>query len=151
MSGTHTSFAPQKKDLQKSRNLWLALFLTFTNMQLPTFAGANAEERMDGCFSFGKWVQRRRQALHLTQSALARQVACSSEMIRKIEADARRPSSGVAERLAEQLALAPGQTATFLEVAHAQRPVDWLGIPEQIADTLPAVPPQRGQNLPVPL
>jgi len=120
-------------------------------MQLPTFAGANAEERMDGCFSFGKWVQRRRQALHLTQSALARQVACSSEMIRKIEADARRPSSGVAERLAEQLALAPGQTATFLEVAHAQRPVDWLGIPEQIADTLPAVPPQRGQNLPVPL
>jgi len=42
--------------------------------------------------SFGRWLQRRRKALDLTQEALARRVACAAETLRKIEADVRHPS-----------------------------------------------------------
>src|SRR5262245_7731492 len=84
--------------------------------------------------SFGRWIQRRRQALHLTQAALASKVYCSTETIRKIEADARRPSPSIAAQLADQLALPPHLRAIFLKVAHAELAVDWLGAPTQISD-----------------
>src|SRR5687768_12242117 len=48
--------------------------------------------------SFGRWLQRRRKALDLTQEELAQRVACAAETIRKIEADVRRPSRQIAER-----------------------------------------------------
>ena len=48
--------------------------------------------------SFGHWLQRRRKALDLTQEELARRVGCAAETLRKIEADARRPSRQIAER-----------------------------------------------------
>ena len=72
---------------------------------------------MDDDASFGHWIKLRRQALHLTQDELARKAYCSSVMIRKIEADARRPSPSVAERLALHLALSLDQRAIFLKVA----------------------------------
>src|SRR5690606_8018609 len=55
--------------------------------------------------SFGAWVRRRRVTLDLTQAELARRVACAPITIRKIEADERRPSKVMAERLAEALEL----------------------------------------------
>lgn len=50
--------------------------------------------------SFGAWVGQRRHALRLTQQEVARLVGCSPILIRKIEADERRPSAATAERLA---------------------------------------------------
>ncbi len=51
-------------------------------------------------FSFGQWLQRRRQALHLTQQQLGSLASCSVAMIRKIESDERRPSADIARLLA---------------------------------------------------
>ena len=55
--------------------------------------------------SFGRWLSARRHLLDLTQEELARQVGCAATMIRKLEADVRRPSKQIAERLAERLEL----------------------------------------------
>src|SRR5918911_310137 len=67
------------------------------------------ERAMDELFSLGQWIKRRRKACDLTQDELARRVGCSLETIRKIEADARRPSRQIAERLADPLGLAPDE------------------------------------------
>jgi ribosome-binding protein aMBF1 (putative translation factor) len=53
---------------------------------------------------------------------LAERVPCSSELIREIEADARRPSPVVAERLAQQLGLWPQEQAIFVKVARYADP-----------------------------
>jgi class 3 adenylate cyclase len=82
---------------------------------------------MDGDASFGRWLQRRRKALDLTQEALAARVGCSVATIRKIETDARRPSRQIAEILAEVLAIAPSERAAFLQAARAELAVDRIG------------------------
>src|SRR5262245_39858889 len=87
---------------------------------------------MEEIISFGHWLKLRRQALRLTQDALAGLVFCSVELIRKIESDARRPSPEVAERLARHLGLAPHQWATFVKVARAELQVDRLPAPTQV-------------------
>lgn len=60
-------------------------------------------DSLEDIFSFGMWVRQRRKALDLTQAALARLVACAEVSIRKIEADAFRPSREIAESLANCL------------------------------------------------
>ena len=75
---------------------------------------------MDGLVSFGAWLKHRRKALHLTQDALARQVGCAVVTIEKLEADARRPSTAVAERLAQVLEISPPDRGTFIKVARAE-------------------------------
>ena len=45
---------------------------------------------MEEIRSFGHWLRLRRRALRLTQQELAGLVFCSAELIRKIEAEARR-------------------------------------------------------------
>lgn len=67
--------------------------------------------------SFGYWLRRRRKALDLTQDALAKKVCCSQAAIKKIEAEERRPSKALAQRLAEQLAVPEHERAAFLEAA----------------------------------
>src|SRR5579859_1533057 len=64
--------------------------------------------------SFGNWLRQRRKALDLTQFDLANQVGCSVVTIRKIEANERRPSKQIAERLADVLAIAVEERAEFL-------------------------------------
>ena len=81
--------------------------------------------------SFGYWLRRRRKALDLTQEKLAQSVACSRFAIRKIEADERRPSRRLAERLAGKLDIAPQERAAFLEAARALRPADRLQVDRQ--------------------
>ena len=71
--------------------------------------------------SFGYWLRRRRKALDLTQAALAQQVCCSPAAIKKIEAEERRPSKALAQRLAEQLAIPAHQHTAFLAAARSQR------------------------------
>src|SRR4051794_20673543 len=50
------------------------------------------EGRMDDATSFGTWLRRRRKALDLTQADLARRVGCTASLLRKLEAEERRPS-----------------------------------------------------------
>lgn len=69
--------------------------------------------------SFGYWLRRRRKALDLTQQALAQQVFCSGFTIRKIEADERRPSRWLADRLAAALAIPEEERRDFLDAARA--------------------------------
>src|SRR6266496_3465843 len=94
------------------------------------------EAGVEDIVSFGYWLKQRRKALRLTQAALAGLVYCSGELIRKIEADARRPSRGIAERLAEQLLLAPHQRATFVKVARGELQVDYLPPPTPVPSLL---------------
>jgi predicted ATPase/transcriptional regulator with XRE-family HTH domain len=106
----------------------------------------------EGCmgeiYSFGRWLRRRRKALDLTQTQLADQVGCTESMLRKIEADVRRPSLLVAERLAVALNLPPTEVGRFLKAARAELAVDRLGVPSPLIQaqdisasrTLPPVP-----------
>jgi len=80
--------------------------------------------------SFGSWLKKRRQALGLTQEALAGRVDCAAETVRKLEADARRPSVEIARRLAAALVLAPAEHDAF---------VQWARTP--VGANRPAVPP----------
>ncbi len=82
----------------------------------------------DRTSSFGYWLRRRRKALDLTQEALAQNVSCSRFAIRKIEADERRPSRGLAERLADKLAVPTQDRAAFLAAARSVRSVEKLRV-----------------------
>jgi len=95
---------------------------------------------MDDIVSFGYWVRRRRKALDLTQGDLARRVGCAEVTIQKIEADARRPSRQIAERLAEQLAIPADERAAFLQCARAELAVNRLVTPI-LPIAQPASPP----------
>ena len=83
--------------------------------------------------SFGYWLRRRRKALDLTQDALAKKVSCSLAAIKKIEAEERRPSRALAQRLAEQLAIPAQDRAAFLQASRTlqapkRMPLDELPI-----------------------
>jgi tetratricopeptide (TPR) repeat protein/transcriptional regulator with XRE-family HTH domain len=82
----------------------------------------------DRSHSFGYWLRRRRKALDLTQEALAQRVSCSSFAIRKIEADERRPSRPLAERLAASLAIPAEERRDFLDAARAVRATSRLRV-----------------------
>ena len=76
--------------------------------------------------SFGYWLRRRRKALDLTQGALAQKVCCSQAAIKKIEAEERRPSKGLAQRLAEHLLIPVLERAAFLAAARTPQLTDRL-------------------------
>jgi predicted ATPase/class 3 adenylate cyclase len=90
---------------------------------------------MEQTHSFGYWLRRRRKALDLTQEQLAQQVGCVVTTIKKIEADARRPSKQLAERLAEVLRIAAEERAAFVQAARAERTVDQLDLAAQPLDS----------------
>ncbi len=69
--------------------------------------------------SFGNIVKEYRRAHDLTQAELARRVGCAAITIRKIEADALRPSQQIAERLAMALNIPLEERATFVRLARA--------------------------------
>ena len=69
--------------------------------------------------SFGYWLRRRRLALDLTQVALAEKVSCSQAAIKKIEAQERRPSARLAQRLAEHLGVPAHEREAFLAAARS--------------------------------
>jgi transcriptional regulator with XRE-family HTH domain len=106
---------------------------------------------MDAPNSFGEWVKRRRQMLHLTQHAVAQRIFCSLAMLRKIESDERRPATDLAERLAHILLIAVPQQAVFVRAARGDAPLELLGSPEE--PVLPADGrfPSHLVSLPVPV
>ncbi|MCI0708715.1 MAG: helix-turn-helix domain-containing protein [Chloroflexi bacterium] len=67
--------------------------------------------------SFGTWLKQRRNVLDLTQKEVAQQVGCSMILLRKVEANERRPSKQIAERLADVLDVAPYERAAFITAA----------------------------------
>jgi len=78
------------------------------------------QQQMEDFVSFGEWVRRRRKMLDFTRVALADLVACSADMIKKIERDERRPSLQLAELLAHQLQIPERSTKKFLQMARGQ-------------------------------
>jgi tetratricopeptide (TPR) repeat protein/transcriptional regulator with XRE-family HTH domain len=95
----------------------------------PTNASAKGGRKLQThTHSFGYWLRRRRRALDLTQEALAQRVSCSHFSIRKIEADERRPSRGLAERLAKSLAIPEDERSDFLDAARAVRATNALRV-----------------------
>jgi predicted ATPase/transcriptional regulator with XRE-family HTH domain len=81
---------------------------------------------MDTPSSFGAWLRRRRKALDHTQAELAHMVGCAVGTIKSIEADARRPSRQLAERLATALALTSDERVLFLKAARGLLIADQL-------------------------
>ena len=76
--------------------------------------------------AFGAWLKQRRAALGLAQKELARQAGCSAVTIEKIESGERRPSSQVAEMLAEVLKVPADERRAFSVFARARLSADHL-------------------------
>ncbi|HEX9370311.1 MAG TPA: LuxR C-terminal-related transcriptional regulator, partial [Roseiflexaceae bacterium] len=84
---------------------------------------------MDELASFGSALRRWRKARDLSQAELAARSGCAADTIRKLEADARRPSRQLAERLAEQLALVADARRAFVQAGRGTLAADRLDLP----------------------
>ncbi|MEX2535331.1 MAG: tetratricopeptide repeat protein [Trueperaceae bacterium] len=101
---------------------------------------------------FGHWLQQRRKSMKLTQEQLAGLAACSVATIRKVEADERRPSIGIAGRLAEALEVPAGERDAFLRFARGGWSDDPAVTPQDPPTPLPwDGPVHRASPLPLPL
>ncbi len=101
--------------------------------------------------SFGRWLQQRRRALGLTQEELGQQVGVARATIRKIEADERRPSKEIAERLAGCLRVALEELPSFLRFARGESATHQpVRLPEPAANVPWQPHTSPPSNLPVP-
>lgn len=82
--------------------------------------------------SFGEWLKRTRKAAGLTQAQLADEAGCSAIAIRKMEAEERRPSDQIAERLAVIFNIPIKERKDFLRFARGRVDASFMG-PEQKA------------------
>src|SRR5215204_4570485 len=83
--------------------------------------------------SFGDWLKHKRKGLDLTQAALADRVGCSAAAIRKLEAEERRPSAQIVERLAEIFEIPQDQQTAFLRFARG----DVRSMPSETKEDFP--------------
>ena len=99
--------------------------------------------------SFGEWLKRRRKGMGLTQRQLAAQINCSTVMLKKVEAEERRPSAQIVKRLAEIFNISLTEQIHFLQFARG----DWKFAPPSQSEELPwrvsSTTPRS--NLPTPL
>lgn len=93
--------------------------------------------------SFGVIVKEHRRVRDLTQAELARRVGCAAITIRKIEADALRPSQQIAERLAMALGISLEERAAFVRLARVAALADASPSP---LPTPPVLPEEIGQE-----
>jgi predicted ATPase/DNA-binding XRE family transcriptional regulator len=70
--------------------------------------------------TFGAWVKTRRRQLDLSQAGLGERAGCSAAMVRKIEADLRKPSRQLAEILARVLEIPTAEQIVFLQMARGK-------------------------------
>lgn len=98
--------------------------------------------------TFGYWLRLKRKARDLTREALARQVSCSAETIRKIENEERRPSAQIIERLADIFNIPGAERKAFHRFARG----DWQSAPSPPAEDTPWRAPAgpTRSNLPAP-
>ena len=83
--------------------------------------------------SFGEWLKRQRKTAGLTQDQLALQISCSTSALKKIEAEERRPSAQIVDRLAEIFDIPPSEQASFLRFARG----DWQSAPTRNVENAP--------------
>jgi len=86
--------------------------------------------------TFGSIVKERRHQLGLTQTELARRANCAAITVRKIEADAMRPSVQIAEHLAVALNIPEEEHLAFIRLARAERDPSPLPTPEPILEEI---------------
>jgi predicted ATPase/class 3 adenylate cyclase/DNA-binding XRE family transcriptional regulator len=72
--------------------------------------------------SFGEWLRQRRRLLDLTQQELAEQVGCARITLRRIEADALKPSKELALILLEKLGIPEPDRSDWILFARGNRP-----------------------------
>src|SRR5262245_15455963 len=107
---------------------------------------------MAGDPAFGTRIKQLRKALDLTQEMLAEQVACSVDMIRKVEAGRARPSRDLAELLAVRLEIPPEERQTFVQWARTGSTTPASAPVAQVADaTQQGASRASNTNLPVQL
>lgn len=89
--------------------------------------------------SFGVWLAKRRKAHDLTQEQLAQHIGCSLALIRKIEANERKPSIQIVDLLADALEIAPEKRGEFRQFARnvAGADVSQLDRPRHFARAKP--------------
>ena len=101
--------------------------------------------------TFGEWLHRERSERRLTREELAQRVGCSVAMLRKMEADERRPSTQIAGLLAGALEIPAAQQSTFVRVARGELGTDRL-VPVSVLVQRPGISPaptSPRNNLPV--
>ena len=75
---------------------------------------------LDPDLSFGEWLRRQRGGFGLTQAELARELGCAPITLRKVEAEERRPSIELAQRMAEILQVPADQHVAFMRFARGE-------------------------------
>ena len=99
--------------------------------------------------TFGEWIRQRRSQLKLTRGQFAERVGCSVALLRKIEDGERRPSTQIAELMANCLNIPPAERSTFVRVARGELNVERLSpVLKPVAASTASAPPLR-VNLPV--
>ena len=95
--------------------------------------------------SFGEWLKRQRSGRGLTQEQLAHQIGCATITLRKIEAEERRPSAQIVERLAEIFEIPQHERTDFLKYTRG----DWTKAPGESSNEMPWQSPKSPRtNLP---
>jgi predicted ATPase/DNA-binding XRE family transcriptional regulator len=98
--------------------------------------------------TFGAWLRQQRNHLKLTREQFAERVGCSVALLRKIEDGERRPSTQIAELIANCLNIPEADRATFVRVARGELNLERLpSILKPVA--VPAAPPAPRVHLPV--
>ena len=75
---------------------------------------------------FGEWLRGQRAARKLTREEFAKRVGCSVSALRKIESGERRPSTQIAELMANCLEIPLEEREIFVRVARGELSVDRL-------------------------
>jgi transcriptional regulator with XRE-family HTH domain len=99
--------------------------------------------------SFVEWLKRQRKSVGLTQEQLAEQLSCATITLRKIEAEERRPSAQIIERMADIFKIPQEERKAFLRFARG----DWKSAPVVKRENLPwhTSTPTSRTNLPASL
>lgn len=99
--------------------------------------------------TFGEWLRRQRAARGLTQAQLALHLSCSTSALKKLEAEQRRPSAQLIERLAVTFQIPAHERPTFQRYARG----DWRAVPTLPLAEAPwrAPRPAPRTNVPIPL
>lgn len=103
---------------------------------------------MEENFSFGYWLRRQRLARDLRQADLAGQLGVAAITLRKIEADERRPSLQLIDRLAAVFGLSADERASLLRVARSDLRPAALPLPRAPAAAEPPAQGAHRHNLP---
>jgi len=101
--------------------------------------------------TFGEWLQKQRNHRRLTREEFAKRVGCSVAMLRKIEYGERRPSTQIAELIANALEIPASEQETFVRVARGELRTDRVSHLSSLTETPSAISDQHKShnNLPV--